>query len=53
MSGGPQWANNTKWKTSAPLDRWRGVATDAEGCVTRVLLSRNSLFGGPPPRSGT
>ena len=51
-TGGANWTNNTNWRTSAPLDEWYGVTTDAAGRVTRLELSYNGLTGSIPPALG-
>ena len=52
-TGGPGWTENTNWKTSAPLDDWHGVTTDASsGRVTRLELRNNGLAGPIPPALG-
>ena len=48
---GPNWVNNENWLTDAPLGRWYGVR-DAEGLVSRLSLSANSLAGPIPPELG-
>ena len=47
-TGGPDWIDNTNWKTSAPLGEWFGVTTDAAGRVTRLVLRGNELAGPIP-----
>ena len=51
-TGGPDWTDNTNWKTSAPLGEWHGVTTDADGRVTDLLLSDNALTGPIPAELG-
>ena len=51
-TGGPGWTDNTNWKTSAPLDEWYGVTTDANGRVTDLKLHDNSLEGPIPDAIG-
>ncbi|MYC60055.1 MAG: hypothetical protein F4X09_07700 [Gammaproteobacteria bacterium] len=36
---GPNWVNNEKWLTDAPLGEWYGVEVDANGRVIRLELS--------------
>ena len=48
-TGGAGWINRSNWMTSAPLHEWFGVATDAEGRVTELLLTQNELTGSIPP----
>ena len=37
-TNGANWANNTNWNSSAPLDQWYGVFTNANGRVTQLVL---------------
>ncbi len=48
-TGGPDWIDDTNWKTAAPLGEWYGVTTDADGRVTGLDLGWNELSG-PIPR---
>ena len=48
-TGGPNWTDNTNWKTDAPLGEWFGVTTATDGRVTDVSLLDNGLAG-PIPR---
>ena len=52
-TGGGSWTDNTNWLTDAPLDSWRGVETDGEGNVTRLLAGNNNLRGSVPPELGS
>ena len=45
---GPNWATNTNWGSSLPLDQWHGVSTDDSGRVTRIALDVNRLSGPIP-----
>ncbi len=45
---GPDWTDSTSWKTSAPLDEWFGVETDADGRVTGLSLADNGVAGPIP-----
>ena len=45
---GPNWKQNTNWKTDKPLAEWYGVTTDSTGRVTRLDLSLNNLSGPLP-----
>ena len=45
---GPNWSRNGNWLTSAPLDHWDGVLTDADGRVTDLFLDDNGLTGELP-----
>ena len=47
-TGGASWADDTSWKTSAPLGDWYGVTTDASGRVTELRLDDNGLTGSIP-----
>ena len=49
-TGGEAWSNSSNWKTTAPLDEWEGVTTDAAGRVTVLRLNSNGLTG-PLPES--
>ena len=42
---GPNWADNTNWGSTAPLFRWSGVTTNADGRVTGLALFKNNLTG--------
>ena len=48
---GPNWTNKTGWLSTAPLDDWHGVTTDAGGRVTELNLRHNKLRG-PVPELG-
>ena len=48
-TGGPGWANSTNWGSSAPIGDWYGVATNADGRVTDLVLPSNELRGEIPP----
>lgn len=50
--GGPDWANDTNWGTTQPLDSWTGVGTDAAGNVTRLSLAGNEVAGRIAPEIG-
>ena len=49
---GPNWLDNENWLTDAALGEWYGVDTDAEGRVSRLALSGNSLTGPIPAEVG-
>ena len=49
---GANWTNNTNWNSSAPLDSWHGVSTDAAGRVTDLSLVSNQLSGSIPSSLG-
>ena len=51
-TGGPNWIDNTNWKTAAPLGEWFGVATDTAGRVRRLELIGNGLAGPIPAALG-
>ncbi len=51
-TGGPNWTDNTNWKTEAPLREWHGVTTDADGRVSRLHLDGNGLTGRMPVSLG-
>ena len=52
VTNGPEWTLSTNWKSFEPLDRWHGVATDAEGEVTALDLEDNNLSGFLPTALG-
>ena len=47
-TGGPDWTNDTNWKTSAPLHQWHGVSTAFGGRVNQLSLADNGLAGPIP-----
>ena len=51
-AGGASWTNSTNWKTSARLDDWHGVTTDAARRVTELALRDNNLAGSITPALG-
>ena len=51
-TGGANWANSTNWLSDRPISDWRGVITDADGRVIRLLLRLNYLTGEIPPELG-
>ena len=51
-TGGASWTNSTNWKSSEPLDTWKGVFTNADGRVVELALSRNNLTGTLPADIG-
>ena len=51
-TNGPNWADNTNWNTSAPLDQWYGVTTDSNGRVAGLFLWQNQLTGSIPSTLG-
>ena len=51
-TGGSNWLRSTNWKTSAPLEDWYGVRTDAAGRVTYLALRQNNLSGPIPTELG-
>ena len=52
-TNGANWANNTSWNSSAPLDQWYGVFTNANGRVTQLVLTGNGLTGSIPSSLGS
>ena len=52
-TAGEGWTDSTSWKTSAPLDDWYGVTTDADGRVSRLDLGGNELTGPIPVDLGS
>ena len=51
-TNGPGWTDSTNWLSDAPLAAWFGVATGANGRVTKVDLPGNALVGTIPPALG-
>ena len=51
-TGGRGWTNRNGWLSDAPLSRWHGVKTDAEGRVVELELVINGLSGVIPPEIG-
>ena len=49
---GGNWTFNRNWASTEPLTDWHGVATDANGRVTRLSLSGNELSGEIPAELG-
>ena len=49
---GANWLSNTNWLSDAPLDEWFGVATDATGRVTELVLEWNDITGPLLPELG-
>ncbi len=52
-TGGEDWENGDNWMTYAPIDRWYGVSTDAQGNITRLTLDENGLVGSIPHELGS
>ena len=51
-TGGANWQKNEWWLGVLPMDEWQGVATNKEGRVISLSLSRNQLSGEIPPELG-
>ncbi len=49
---GANWDKNTNWNSSAALDDWYGVETDANGRVDSLALGTNLLSGSIPAELG-
>ena len=47
-TGGPNWTDDTNWKSEEPLYTWLGVTTDADGRVAGLSLPKNELRGPIP-----
>ena len=52
-TGGPNWTNNDKWLTDAPLGDWYGVRVDNQGRVIALGLGDNNLAGPMVPELGS
>ena len=50
---GENWRQDTNWISGQALDEWRGITTDANGCVTHIQLSSNDLKGTIPAAVST
>ena len=51
-TNGPNWADNTNWNSSEPIDQWHGVTTDPNGRVIELSLQSNQLSGSMPSSLG-
>ena len=51
-TGGPSWNNSSFWLSSAPLQSWHGVWTDADGRVTSISIKNDNLRGVLPSQLG-
>ena len=51
-TGGAGWTDRANWRTSAPLNQWYGVTTDADGRVAGLHLRQNGLAGRIPGELG-
>ena len=49
---GPNWHDNSKWLSDAPVGDWYGVNVDGRGRVVELALDVNSLSGRIPPEIG-
>ena len=49
---GPNWRNNSDWRSSLPLSDWEGVFTDNLGRVVSLALLSNRLAGELPREIG-
>src|SRR6056297_1077706 len=46
QTNGVEWIENTHWLVPGqPIDAWYGVTTNADGCVTSLILDSNNLQG--------
>ena len=52
-TGGPAWDDNENWLSDLPINTWRGVTTDEDGYVTRIVLRGNNLAGAIPGALGS
>ena len=51
-TNGGSWADDTNWRSDAPLSSWYGVTTNGDGRVTRLELDDNGLRGTLPAALG-
>lgn len=51
-TNGAEWTTNTNWDTTAALNTWHGVTTNAEGRVVALNLRANNLSGSIPSDIG-
>ena len=51
-TGGTDWREDANWLTDAPICKWHGIFTDADGRVTFLALPGNSLTGKIPSALG-
>ncbi len=51
-TGGPEWDRQVNWLTDKSLNTWSGIATDAEGYVTKIFMPWNKLTDSIPPELG-
>ncbi len=52
-TGGPNWKNNDKWLSDAPIGEWHGVVTNDNGRVIGLNLFDNHLDGTIPAELGS
>lgn len=50
-NGGPNW-EDFPWDLNQSMDTWYGIATNADGCVTQVVLDEQGLTGTIPASLG-
>ena len=51
-TGGENWTRHDNWHTVAPIGKWHGVTTRADGSVARLSLVDNGLTGEIPAELG-
>ena len=52
-TGGENWENSANWLSDAPLGKWRGVTTNDDGRVTKLLFIGNNMGGEIPAELGS
>ena len=52
-TGGENWENSDNWLSDAPLGKWRGVTTNDDGRVTKLLFIGNNMGGEIPAELGS
>ena len=51
-TAGPNWKNNTNWRTSSPVSTWYGTVVDEDGRLAELDLGGNGLAGSLPKELG-
>ena len=51
-TGGSGWKNNRNWLSDQVVGHWRGVTTDVDGRISKLILRNNLMSGSLPPEIG-